>query len=133
MGCRPAIFEANLDGETPTQAQGADADAVGCYPVYRCNRVPAGATAEGLSPLHDGAVSFPADARQRPARWWARVAEGREAEPTAGIFYSQSEKTTEAGGPRGYEAGNKIKGHKRHLVTDTLGNLLEGVVHGADI
>jgi len=64
---------------------------------------------------------------------WVRVSDGRTPAPTAGIIDSQSVKTTEAGGPRGYDAGKKIKGRKRHIMTDTLGNMLEGVVHGADI
>lgn len=42
-------------------------------------------------------------------------------------------KTIEAGGPRGYDAGRKIKGRKCHIVTDTLGNMLEGTVLGANV
>jgi transposase len=62
-----------------------------------------------------------------------RRMEGREEMPTAGVIDSQSVKTTESGGPRGYDAGKKIKGRKRHILTDTLGNLLVAWVHTADI
>jgi transposase len=63
----------------------------------------------------------------------AREAAGREASPTAGVIDSQSVKTTEAGGPRGYDAGKKIKGRKRHILTDTNGLLVTARVHAADI
>lgn len=63
----------------------------------------------------------------------SRVLAGRDAVPTAGIIDSQSVKTTESGGPRGYDAGKKTKGRKRHIVTDTDGNLLGLVTHSADI
>ena len=62
-----------------------------------------------------------------------RVAEGREAAPSAGVIDSQSVKTTESGGVRGYDAGKKIKGRKRHILTDTCGYLVHAVVHAADI
>ena len=42
-------------------------------------------------------------------------------------------KTTEAGGPRGYDAGKKIKGRKRHILTDTTGKLTAVNVHEANI
>jgi transposase len=63
----------------------------------------------------------------------ARERAGREASPSAGVIDSQSVKTTESGGPRGYDAGKKINGRKRHIITDTVGHLVAAKVHAADI
>ena len=51
----------------------------------------------------------------------------------SGVIDGQSVKTTEAGGPRGFDAGKKMKGRKRHLLTDTAGFLIAGIVHEASV
>ena len=63
----------------------------------------------------------------------AREQEGREPSPSAAVIDSQSVKTTESGGPRGYDAAKKVKRRKRHILVDTLGLLLVAVVHAANI
>lgn len=63
--------------------------------------------------------------------WRAR--EGRNTDPSASVIDSQSVKTSPQGGPKGFDAGKKVKGRKRHLVTDTLGLLIAVLVTTASI
>lgn len=63
----------------------------------------------------------------------ARLQLGRKRTPTAAIIDSQSAPTTEAGGARGFDAGKRVKGRKRHIVTDTNGLLLAVHVHPANV
>ena len=64
------------------------------------------------------------EAIQNALRTKVRHKAGRHKSPIAAIIDSQTVKTTEMGGPRGYDAGKRIKGRKRHILVDTLGLLL---------
>jgi putative transposase len=62
-----------------------------------------------------------------------RRAEGRKPSPSAAIVDSQTVRTANGGEGRGYDAGKRTPGRKRHIIVDTLGLLLAVVVHSASV
>jgi hypothetical protein len=66
-------------------------------------------------------------------REWVRQAAGREGQPSGAVLDSQSVRSSEQGGPRGYDGAKKLCGRKRHLLVDTLGLVLLVMVTAANV
>ena len=62
-----------------------------------------------------------------------RISEGRDPQPSAGVLDSQSAKTTEMGGERGYDGAKSVNGRKRFILVDTLGLLMKAHVCPANV
>lgn len=62
-----------------------------------------------------------------------RMAAGRDPNPSAAVLDAQSIKSSEGGEERGFDAGKKTTGRKRHVIVDTLGLVLTVMVSSASV
>jgi transposase len=104
------------------------------------HELPVADAAPRLRPLADGPPLLP----DLATRW--HVAEDSRRPPPEGSRPGRSQTYPLRGDPRqpvgedrgkrgarGYDAGKKVKGRKRHILVDTVGHLWKIVVHSADI
>ena len=70
---------------------------------------------------------------QRAFHEQARLSRGRLPCLSLVILDSQSVKTTERGGARGFDGHKRVKGRKRHLLVDTLGMVVARRVEAANV
>lgn len=83
--------------------------------------------------LHDLEEGWPLDRDSQSTAGHGSTKARKKKAPTAAIIDSQSVKSSNHPGSRGYDAGKRILGRKRHLLVDTLGLILMVRVHPASI
>ena len=131
------LFESHGPGKPPKYPRRQIVDAC-CYVVR--SGCPWRMLPKDLPPWQDVYAHFRRwtdkgrfEAMQDRLRALWRERQGRGPEPTAAVVDSQSVKTSAQGGPKGFDAGKKVKGRKRHLAVDVLGLVLAVLIHPADV
>ena len=123
----------------PTSVRGP-AGSTARHIVMCCGAAAPGACCRTICPLADCVQIFPALDPGRhlgphPGDLAAGGAGRRGQKPDPRRRYHRQSVCENHGkrGPRGYDAGKKVTGRKRHIIVDTIGMLLTVVVHPADM